>query len=109
MMKRVRASRWAGVPVLSSLVLSLAACGGPAYEKQFKLSYHKSYTDSCVRTAVKNGMPSADAQAVCACQAQHLVDHHTAGELTKLSMNMKSPEARTAFTEAMTSCLKPAS
>ncbi len=75
-----------------------------SYNKSFKESFQTSYVTSCVNAATAKGAASAAVKPYCECTATYLVDHHDSTELTKISTNTDSPEAKQALTAASRAC-----
>jgi hypothetical protein len=100
---------WIGSSLLlSSLVLGAGGCKSfkEGFDKEFKSSFAREFGASCAKAAVEKGAPEADAKRGCECLGAFLVEHHSTGELTKLSASPTSEESQKMFAEAAASCRK---
>ena len=69
--------------LLPALAFALAACGSKEFEDAFKVSFRKSFLESCVASAQKASGTQADFAPVCGCVADKLIAESTsAKELT---------------------------
>jgi hypothetical protein len=95
--------KWVILVLVASFGIAFVRACVDAKQKS-KASFLRESTESCTRVAVGKGMPEVTARPLCACRMQYFVDHHTASEVRQYSLNMNSPEAKKALTEAVGAC-----
>ena len=94
--------------LLPLLLASAGACKNfkEGFDKEFKASFAREFAVTCAKAAVEKGAPEADAKRGCECLGASLVEHHSTGELTKLSASPTSEESQKMFAAAAASCRK---
>ncbi|HVZ72627.1 MAG TPA: hypothetical protein VHJ20_09650 [Polyangia bacterium] len=91
------------------IVLALLATVGcknfkDGFDKEFKTSFAREFATSCTKAAVDKGGVEATSKLACECLGKTLVERHTTGELTKLSMSPTSDESKKMFADAASAC-----
>lgn len=78
------------------------------YDKGFRASFQANFVRSCTASAVSNGANETSIKPLCECAARYLVDHHSPGELTRVSTNPESTESERILSESTAACASAA-
>lgn len=92
---------------ISLIILLVTGCApsGQSPEKEFTASFRKSFTASCIESAIKGptALTKELAQSKCDCMASYLVTTFSATELTRLS-DGSSTETSRIVEQTISSC-----